>query len=113
MYSELGQGHDLQGVPAARRAVRACQPDGCRGPRLRPLELKPYSLVEDEDAVRLLTRRVLEEASYRVFDAPNPQQAEAIFDANPNVFSLLVTDVIMPGSTAPSFSPSWCVDSRT
>jgi two-component system cell cycle sensor histidine kinase/response regulator CckA len=58
-------------------------------------------VVEDEDAVRLLTRRILEDASYRVFDAPNPQQAEAIFDRHPNMFSLLVSDVVMPGSTGP------------
>jgi CheY-like chemotaxis protein len=58
-------------------------------------------VVEDEDAVRLLTRRVLEQAKYRVFDAANPVEAEAVFDRNPNMFSLLVTDVIMPGSSGP------------
>jgi len=58
-------------------------------------------VVEDEDAVRLLTRRVLEQAGYRVFDAPNPQQAEALFDQHMNLFNLLVTDVIMPGSSGP------------
>ena len=41
-------------------------------------------VVEDEDAVRLLTRRILEEANYRVFDAPNPQQAEAAIRPKPN-----------------------------
>lgn len=58
-------------------------------------------VVEDDEAVRLLTRRILEDANYRVVDASNPQQAEVIFDRHPNVFSLLVTDVIMPGSTGP------------
>jgi CheY-like chemotaxis protein len=59
-------------------------------------------VVEDEDAVRLLTRRILEEARYRVFDAPNPLQAEALFEQHPGVFDLLLTDVIMPGSSGPN-----------
>jgi PAS domain S-box-containing protein len=58
-------------------------------------------IVEDEEAVRLLTRRILEEAGYRVFDAANPEQAEALFAQNRNLFNLLVTDVIMPGSSGP------------
>ena len=58
-------------------------------------------VVEDEDAVRLLTCRILEDSNYRVFDAPNPAKAEELFDTHPNEFQLLVTDVIMPGSTGP------------
>jgi len=58
-------------------------------------------VVEDEDAVRLLTRRILEERGYRVFDAPNAAHAEVIFAQTPDIFSLLVTDVIMPGMTGP------------
>jgi two-component system, cell cycle sensor histidine kinase and response regulator CckA len=58
-------------------------------------------VVEDEDAVRLLTRRILEDARYQVFDAPNPQQAEELFGRHPNTFSLLLTDVVMPGSSGP------------
>jgi len=58
-------------------------------------------VVEDEEAVRFLTRVILEKAGYRVFDAPNPQQAEALFEENPTLFDILVTDVIMPGSSGP------------
>jgi two-component system cell cycle sensor histidine kinase/response regulator CckA len=58
-------------------------------------------IVEDEDAVRLLTRRILEHAGYRVFDAPNPQQAEVLFDRHKSLFNLVVTDVVMPGSSGP------------
>ena len=59
-------------------------------------------IVEDEHAVRLLTRRILERAGYRVFDAPNPMVAEAAFDEQAGQISLLVTDVIMPGSSGPA-----------
>jgi len=58
-------------------------------------------VVEDEDAVRLLTRRILERAGYRVFDAANPQDAEALFERHKDLFNLLVTDVVMPGSSGP------------
>ena len=58
-------------------------------------------LVEDEGAVLSLTRRILERAGYHVFDAHNAQQAEALFAADARKFSLLVTDVIMPGSSGP------------
>ncbi len=59
-------------------------------------------VVEDEEAVRVLMRTMLEKAGYRVFDAPNPQQAEALFMQNVNLFNLLVTDVMMPGSSGPT-----------
>jgi CheY-like chemotaxis protein len=55
-------------------------------------------LVEDDDAVRKLSRRVLESAGYRVADAANPEAAERAF--TPDV-DMLVSDVIMPGSSGP------------
>jgi two-component system cell cycle sensor histidine kinase/response regulator CckA len=58
-------------------------------------------VVEDEEPVRLLTRRILERAGYRVFDAADAQQAEALFDSDEAVVNLLVTDVVMPGSSGP------------
>ena len=58
-------------------------------------------VVEDEDAVRLLLRTMLERGGYRVLDAPNPERAVELFENPTNVFDLLVTDVIMPGSTGP------------
>ena len=59
-------------------------------------------VVEDEDAVRLLTRTILERAGYRVFDAANAQHAETLFAQHMGLFNLLVTDVIMPGVSGPA-----------
>ena len=99
MYSEPGRGatfkvylpriedHDVEG-PIARVAAL-------------PRGTETVLLVEDEESVRLLTRTILERAGYRVFDAPNPQRAVELWDQQPNVFDLLVTDVIMPGSSGP------------
>jgi len=53
-------------------------------------------LVEDEDAVRKLTRRILENFGYRVHEANSGKAALKLFEAEPLSFDLLLTDVIMP-----------------
>ncbi|MFP4624020.1 MAG: PAS domain-containing protein, partial [Gemmatimonadota bacterium] len=53
-------------------------------------------VVEDEDAVRLLARRVLDRAGYRVRAAPSGAEALRLADrAGP--FDLVLTDMVMPG----------------
>lgn len=53
-------------------------------------------LVEDEDAVRLLARKVLESKGYTVLEAQDGREALVLFDAHASSIQLLVTDVIMP-----------------
>lgn len=53
-------------------------------------------LVDDDDAVRRILRKVLEAKPYRVVETGQPQQACELFDADPLTFSLLVTDIKMP-----------------
>ena len=95
-----GSRRDLQGLPAMHRTGRRERDAGRRRRGHRPAT-ETVLVVEDEDAVRLLTRRILERAGYRVFDAPNPEQAELMFERNKDLFDLLVTDVVMPGSSGP------------
>jgi CheY-like chemotaxis protein len=52
-------------------------------------------LVEDEHAVRRLTRRLLERGGYRVFDAEDGVAALAAAASLPNL-DLLLTDITMP-----------------
>jgi two-component system cell cycle sensor histidine kinase/response regulator CckA len=56
-------------------------------------------VVEDEDAVRVLVRSILTRAGYEVVDAP--AAADAMREAQAHRFDLLLTDVVMPGSTGP------------
>jgi DNA-binding NtrC family response regulator len=54
-------------------------------------------LVDDDDGVRRILRKVLEAQPYRVLENGSPQTACAVFDANPADIDLLVTDLKMPG----------------
>jgi two-component system cell cycle sensor histidine kinase/response regulator CckA len=58
-------------------------------------------IVEDELAVRMLMRRILENVGYHVVDAASPQDALALHEQSDGVFDLLLTDVIMPGLSGP------------
>lgn len=53
-------------------------------------------LVDDEPGVRSVLRRVFEKNGYEVVEAADGDAARRIFEANPDVFDLVVTDVIMP-----------------
>jgi two-component system cell cycle sensor histidine kinase/response regulator CckA len=54
-------------------------------------------LVEDEDEVRAVARRVLEEAGYTVLEAANAAEALETFDRSSDSIAMLVSDVVMPG----------------
>ncbi|MFZ5929485.1 MAG: ATP-binding protein [Acidobacteriota bacterium] len=53
-------------------------------------------LVEDDDAVRLLTRQLLEHYGYVVADAPSAARALEMYASADPPFRLLITDVSMP-----------------
>jgi CheY-like chemotaxis protein len=54
-------------------------------------------LVEDEPAVRLTTRRMLERKGYRIREAASGREALAVWQSHAGEISLLLTDIIMPG----------------
>lgn len=56
-------------------------------------------VAEDEDVVRMLVRRVLEENGYRVLDARSPRDAQRIFHEHRDEIALLLTDMVMPESS--------------
>ncbi len=58
-------------------------------------------LVEDEDAVRNLIRRVLELHGYKVLTAANAEAALEVSRLHGGPLHLLLTDVVMPGLSGP------------
>jgi PAS domain S-box-containing protein len=61
-------------------------------------------LVEDEEAVRRLARRVLEGVGYRVLEAANGTEALGLAEGWSGRLDLVVTDVIMPGMSGQELS---------
>ena len=54
-------------------------------------------LVEDEEEVRAVARRVLGQAGYVVLEAANATEALNVFDNAPLPIAMLISDVVMPG----------------
>lgn len=61
-------------------------------------------LVEDEDAVRNLTERILAARGYEVASFADPAEALAFCRENPTRVDLLLTDVVMPKMSGKSLS---------
>lgn len=79
--------------------------DEASGPQAVPLVIL---LVEDEPAVREVTREALEMAGYDVFEADGPEKAIRIVNQRPAKIDLLLTDVVMPGMTGPELARRVC-----
>jgi PAS domain S-box-containing protein len=54
-------------------------------------------VVDDEVAIRSITRRMLERAGYRVAEASDALEAISMMESSPDPFHLLLTDVSLPG----------------
>ena len=59
-------------------------------------------LVEDDSAVREIVRLTLEDAGYHALPAENAEQALALARDRPGSVDLLVSDVVMPGTSGPA-----------
>jgi PAS domain S-box-containing protein len=65
-------------------------------------------LVEDEIAVRVLVRRVLDRAGYRVFEAASGPDALALLERINTPIDILLTDVVMPGMSGRVLADQLC-----
>jgi PAS domain S-box-containing protein len=59
-------------------------------------------LVEDEEPVRLLTRKILERRGYRVLECANGVEALKLWELNRDTISVLLTDLVMPSNLSGS-----------
>ena len=100
VYSELGSGTTFKVyLPRAVDVAAVAAP--------RPAAVVPARasetvlLVEDEAGVRRLSKRILDQAGYRVLEAGNGDDAEKLFGLHNGTIDLVLTDVIMPGCGGP------------
>src|SRR6266540_4326198 len=95
--SELGHGTTFKIYlpPVARPAEPLEAPSSAPPARLRGTER--ILLVEDEAAVRAVTRQLLQRNGYDVIEAPEGTAALALLQAGAVTVDLLLTDVVMPG----------------
>ncbi|MEU8613353.1 PAS domain S-box protein [Actinoplanes sp. NPDC048791] len=96
IYSETGLGTTITVLMPVTDAAVAAEPD-----QPPPVVIDGHGItvlvVEDEDALREVTERILRRAGYTVLTAADGVQALRRAKAYPHRIDLLLTDVIMPG----------------
>jgi two-component system cell cycle sensor histidine kinase/response regulator CckA len=82
-------------LPRVERAMRTSKSQaGTKRPA--PLGSETVLLVEDEDAVRTLSKLILRQSGYTILEASNAEEALAVARRHTQAIHLVVTDVVMP-----------------
>ncbi len=98
VYSEPGRGTSFKiYLPRAEETAVAAPRPAVAPPLARTGGHETLLVVEDDDAVRALTRTVLRNHSYDVIEAIDPDDALRWVAEHDDPIHLLVTDVVMPG----------------
>jgi two-component system cell cycle sensor histidine kinase/response regulator CckA len=96
VYSELGHGTTFKiYLPLIDRAPHSEK--SSRGPAETLRGTETILVVEDAEALRELTSRLLSESGYTVLEAGHPDQAFEIARTYNGPIHLLLTDIVMPG----------------
>jgi PAS domain S-box-containing protein len=96
VYSEPGVGTSFK-IYLPRMEQAASTRTSSPGLGTAPLGTETLLLVEDEDAVRALTRFTLQQCGYHVLEASHGEEAIRVASKYEERIHLLVTDVVMPG----------------
>jgi two-component system cell cycle sensor histidine kinase/response regulator CckA len=100
VYSEPGKGTTFK-IYFPRAAAKAEPLEQARGEAEFPGGTETILVVEDDEPLRDLAVRMLQDAGYRVSQARNAEGAMALLRSFEPGIDLLLTDVIMPGKGGP------------
>ena len=93
--TQAGGHAEIESVPGRGTTVRVLLP--AASPEPPAVDGATVLLVEDEDAVRRLTCRILAGSGYECLEASSGEEALRLFEANRDRVALVLTDVVMPG----------------
>ena len=106
-YSELGHGTTFK-IYLPRVPQTAETPESTTSPPTPARGSETLLVVEDQEEVRNLTKRVLEARGYTVLGAGNGFEALLIVDRHPTQIHLMITDVVMPGMNGRELAQRAC-----
>jgi len=104
VYSEVGKGTAFKVYFPRADAAPMAADTHTPAPLARPRAgTQTVLLVDDEEALRELSTRILERHGYRVLVAADANEARRLFETNPSI-DVLLTDVVMPGASGPELT---------
>ncbi len=86
-----------QGGQCAIRCYKRMGEEGQTIPRKPATGNETVLLVDDEEGVRDLVKRILRRRGYSVLEARHEEEALCLCRQHPNTIDLLLTDVVLPG----------------
>lgn len=99
VYSEVGHGTTFKVYLPLSEEEAASKPENKQVESIVPSGAETILLVEDEDSLREVTREYLTNKGYTVLAAPAPDSAMKAAEGSDKPIDLLLTDVILPGSS--------------
>jgi PAS domain S-box-containing protein len=102
IYSDVGVGTSMSILlPVSRQEVIGDQINDCLSRKL-PLGTETILVVDDEEALREVTGRMLTRSGYTVLTASSGTEAVELASSHATTIDLLLTDVIMPQMQGPT-----------
>jgi two-component system, cell cycle sensor histidine kinase and response regulator CckA len=102
-YSEIGQGTTFKVyLPVTQEEID--KPEIPSQERVAPRGEETILVVEDEESLRSVTEQFLANKGYQIIVAEDFQKALDVSENNPRHIDLLMTDVVLPGSSGPKLA---------
>ncbi len=100
VYSEINIGSTFR-IYLPKFSGQALNYDQQPDENIDPHGTETILVVEDEEGVRDMATRILEQYGYSVLSAPTPKEAIALYYNKHTEIDMILSDVIMPGMTGP------------